>query len=110
MNENYLKYLFSTISPYGRFNDPFEISYEMDSEDFIERIKTILKEEDITFLKEGGLKRHQFIPKKRIFSINLENLNDLDMEYFKRSLMQTWTVPTRYFVDTDPIDYFDEYH
>lgn len=112
MNENYLKYLYSTASPYGRFDHPF--SFEMDSEDIIERIKALLKEEDITFLKKEGIKPMEFVKKKSAFdfidNFNLDNLTDEDMENLKARLIEALRVPHRYFVNTDPTNYFDEYH
>jgi hypothetical protein len=114
MNENYLKYLFSTASPYGRFNDPFEMSFEMDPESVVERIRALLKEEDITFLKKEGIKPMEFVKKKSVFDFmddfNLNNMSGDDMEYLKARLIEALQVPPRLFNNTDPIDYFDEYH
>ena len=110
MNENYLKYLYSTASPYGRFNDPFEMSFEMDSENIIERLKALLKVEDTTFLKKEGIKPMEFIkPTPDVLTLNLEMMTTEEMEYFKRRLIEALRVPARYFENTDPL-YFDEYH
>ena len=109
MNENYLKYLFSTASPYGRFNDPFQMSFEMNAEDIIERFKALLKEEDVTFLKKEGIKPLEFVKEKDILSVDLENMTGEDMEYLIRRIKEALMVPPRYFDNTDPIP-FDEYH
>jgi len=54
-----------------------------------------------------------FIPEKRVFTINVESINDEDIQYLLERLKRTLMVPAR-FIDTptlnNPTDYFDEYH
>lgn len=103
MNENYLRYLLSDISPYGDFS----------IEDFQSILSTLVHEEpDIAFLKKEGIKPFKFIEEKPILELNLEWFNDPDMEYFKQRLLESLRIPNQYFSNSpqQSVSGYDEFH
>jgi len=108
MNENYLRYLLSDISPYGDFS----------IEDLQSILSTLVYEEpDITFLKKEGIKPFEFVKEKSVLELDvivggLEWLNTPDMEYFRQRLFESLRVPTQYFSNNpqQSISGYDEFH
>ena len=105
MNENYLRYLTT-------FDENGLLTYDYPTFDTNWILKEIFKSKDHSFLKQE-LKPMAFIPEKRVFTINVESINDEDIQYLLERLKRTLMVPAR-FIDTptlnNPTDYFDEYH
>jgi len=108
MNENYLRYLTS----FDGYNGSLTYSdYPTFDTNWI--LKELFTPKDHSFLKKG-LKPMSFIPKEnRIFTINVENIHDEDIQYLVERLKRSLMVPSRFLDEPsldNPTDYFDEYH
>lgn len=112
MNENYLRYLTSFDGYDGSLT-----YYDYPTFDTNWILKELFTPTDHSFLKQE-LKPMSFLPKeKRIFTINVESINDEDIQHLVERLKRSLMVPSR-FLDSptgahtfdNPTDYFDEYH
>lgn len=106
LNENYLRYLTSFDGQGSLFCDYPTFDTNWISKDFF-------TPKDHSFLKQE-LKPMSFLPKeRRVFTINVESINDEDIQYLLERLKRSLMVPSR-FLDTsalnNPTDYFDEFH
>jgi hypothetical protein len=105
MNENYLRYLMNDL----RSHTGISVG------DIWGSIGDYVYEEpDISFLKKEGIKPFKFIEEKPILTLDLGNLNDVDMEYFTQRLLASLrtSIPNQYFNNNpqQSVSGYDEFH